>query len=408
MSKELAKARWQLLREKMKKDEKLSIQKAVNEYLKMNEGERVDFIKKQIDSGFEELYQALDPNKPMVIFITTHGEAINRSNRFFRYFEKVKRFLTEGLSDSFFASFKEGLSEYLNKTKPVSGEKKRKNDEDTVQVSYIKANVEGVCQYFSSFEAEQMQKYIGKEIIRASTTDVFNDVKNIPIEYINELSKGIKREQFGEHPIALESVKADFFRQLRDNPHISRMIIQGEKWDTFQQDFKPGISVISQVDKQFSIPIGDIHKVKFTDWSIRFFDGYGKTIAMPYMFTLFGHLVGSTISNTNDIVVDFTSILNIAYYLLERRIKEYPDCNQTIIVVDCSCDVKSKTEPFGYGPFLSSTGASTTKRRRVGGAPKTKKRKTKMYQKSKKTKGVSNKKGKSHKYARGHRHTRKN
>lgn len=35
------------------------------------------------------------------------------------------------------------------------------------------------------------------------------------------------------------------------------------------------------------------------------------------------------------------------------------------------------------------------------GAPKTKKRKTKMSQKSKKTKGASNKKGKGHKYARG-------
>lgn len=340
-----------------------------------NKGQGVRFIKSLIDRDFKELKGQLDPNKPLVVIITTHGSSNNRQNAriFYRLFEVVKQIKRKG---NHWLKWLKWLDITLRRESTATESHEREGTEAT----YVKANIDNEYQEFCPADAEIFQTNIAKW---------FRDGNDFSDQSVENISTYLHNLQFRDFPLNfIQSFKAGKL-------HLWKMANKrGGKWDVKKQVFKQSEPLIvdPDFDKVFSLSEEEILEYHWTDMLIHVVGRNGELIPFPRLFSDHAHLFGGAE------IVEEDDRRSITYSRLLLLMSKF---NRNLIFFDYTCGTGNRAENSTKHPFVPLASP-------VGGAPKTKKRKPKMSQKSKKTKGVSNKKGKSHKYARGHRHTRKN
>lgn len=315
-----------------------------------------EYLQELIRKDFEALKDKLDNEKPLVVIITTHGSAIDRDkyNIFSRFHESVKK-------------IKKSTYDFL---KHLYGQGKTEAEkEENVKVTFVKANTTGYCQEFSPLDAGDFQKII---------SDWFKKKENkFDIESVRTVSDDLKDRQF---PAGQK--KKSFFESLQDGTiHMYKMARQA-RWLVGTQTFNPNakIQVDGRFNKIFSLSVNEILQYNWSDMLIHVLDKDGNLIPFPRLFSDHAHLFGGaeTVENRKNRYISYSQLITLL-----------SNFSKKLVCFDFTCDLHGKNILPTYGPYL------------IGGAPKTKKRKSKMYQKSRKNKEGSNKKGKSRKYTKG-------
>lgn len=349
------------------------------------EDQGVKYIQELIMLDFEQLKEQLDPNKPLVVIITTHGSLNNRQNDTFfnRVVELAEQIKRRGMD------WLKWLTE--------------RDEPEQIKATYVKANIDGEYQEYCPEDAGIFQTEIAEWFERGDFSD----------DSIKKISADLHHAQFGNfNENLIQAIETD-------NLHMWRMAnIRGKRWSVSEQLFTPHdpIRVNPWNDKVFWLSGLEALGYHWTDMLIHVVGKNGELIPFPRLFSDHAHLFGGAETRGDRKSITYSRLL-----LLMSKF------NRKLIFFDYTCGTGNRAEndphfasiydPNPNFPFVPRALNCDHNKKRgwavpgctvSGGAPKTKKRKTKMSQKSKKTKGVSNKKGKSHKYARGHRHTRKN
>lgn len=345
--------------------------KVKDEFKKMTTPKLVDFVEKAMETlseergieylqellrkDFEDLKEKLHNDKPLVVIITTHGSAIDRDkyNIFSRFHESVKKIKK---------STYEFLKDLLGKGK-TDAEK-----EENVEVTFVKANTTGYCQEFSPLDAGDFQTII---------SDWFKE----PGNKFDEVSVQSVSDRLKDRQFPADQKKKSFFESLQDGTiHMYKMARQA-RWLVGKQNFDDEIKVDGRFNKIFSLSINEILQYNWSDMLIHVLDKDGNLIPFPRLFSDHAHLFGGAEKVENR--------KNRRYISYSQLIKLLSNFSKKMVCFDFTCDLHGKNILPTYGPYL------------IGGAPKTKKRKSKMSQKSRKNKEGSNKKGKSRKYTKG-------
>ena len=327
----------------------------------LSEERGIEYLQELLRKDFEDLKEKLHNDKPLVVIITTHGSAIDRDkyNIFSRFHESVKK-IKKSTNDFLKHLFGQGKTEA----------EKEAEKEENVEVTFVKANTTGYCQEFSPLDAGKFQEII---------SDWFNktDVEGFDVKSVQTVSDALKDRQF-----PADQKKKSFFESLQDGTiHMYKMARQA-RWLVGKQTFDPNdeIKVDGRFNKIFSLSVNEILQYNWSDMLIHVLDKDGNLIPFPRLFSDHAHLFGGA-EEVNDGKNRY-----ISYSQLIRLLSNF---SKKLVFFDFTCDLHGKNILPTYGPYL------------IGGAPKTKKRKSKMYQKSRKNKEGSNKKGKSHKYTKG-------
>ena len=107
-----------------------SVVKKVMERLNDDRDNGVGYIKTLIDQDFEELKSKLDPLKPLVVIITTHGSLNNRQNDTF--FNRVVEFAED---------IKRTGIDWLKRLT-------ESDEREQIKATYVKANIDGYYQEY--------------------------------------------------------------------------------------------------------------------------------------------------------------------------------------------------------------------------------------------------------------------
>ncbi len=400
-------------------------------------------VKKLIETSFDDLYKSLDPTKPVVFIITTHGSRPRTNDKLLK---KLKLYM-----NSIIVKFKDTTNNLLQFFR-FREYFKNPHDEENIEVSYIKAYLDGIYQILAPVEVERLQGLLIEEMCNYHTEAMeyagFSDNINrgIPKQYIDNIAKKLKEVQFGRDTDdwkTLHDYKTpDEWRQRRkvlmkklkfdhDDFYLSLMALNKvcgvNRWETIQQQYKPGDPIHDSVNKILSQQSDRDTEVKDTDWSVRLVGGPG-TIGVPYLFSPFGDLIdiGAFTINGNRLL-SIESLHLLGSKIIKKRKQDYPNglvqeefpevlcaaasgdnplpINTTMMIVDFSCGSWRKPVAYSYAraprlfmgevPFPSSQGCVI-----AGGGTKSKKKKNHKTKKFKNNKKRSNKKINRRKYTR--------
>jgi hypothetical protein len=335
-------------------------------------------LQAQIEASFDELYNSLDSTKPVVFIITTHG---SRPRTSYKLIKKLKEYMES--MKSIIDTFKNTLLEYSGLYKNSIYE--NHDHEEQIQVSYIKAYLDGIYQILDEEDVQLLQRLLIEKMgnyhteapTAASTKEAVAvaEGKKIPKKYINDIAKKLKDIQFFEtrNPSIELPRDEEWWMRKRvelmrgllfddDNYYLALMAlnkIDGEnRWETIQKEYKPGDSIDVRVDKILSQQsITDTHP-KGTDWSVRLVGGHDETISVPYLFSTYSDLIdigAFTINNSRLLSIESLHLLGSK--IIQKRKQEYMPppkkrrirkggaalsdhsipINTTMMIVDFSC-----------------------------------------------------------------------
>ena len=398
-------------------------------------------VKNLIETSFDDLYKSLDPTKPVVFIITTHGSRPRTNDKLLK---KLKLYMK-----SIIVKFKDTTNDLLQFFR-FREYFKNPHDEEEIEVSYIKAYLDGIYQILAPEEVESLQGLLIEEMCKYHTeAREFSDNIDggIPKEYIDNIAKKLKEVQFGRDTDARKTLH-DYktpaqWRQRRkvlmkklkfdhDDFYLSLMALNEvcgvNRWETIQQQYKPGDPIHDSVNKILSQQSYRDTEVKDTDWSVRLVGGPG-TIGVPYLFSPFGDLIdiGAFTINGNRLL-SIESLHLLGSKIIKKRKQDYPNglvqeefpeifcaaasgdnplpINTTMMIVDFSCGSWRKPVAYSYAraprlfmgevPFPSSQQGCAI----AGGGTKSKKKKNHKSKKFKNNKKRSNKKINRRKYTR--------
>ena len=395
-------------------------------------------VKNLIETSFDDLYKSLDPTKPVVFIITTHGSRPRTNDKLLK---KLKLYM-----NSIIVKFKDTTNDLLQFFR-FREYFKNPHDEEEIEVSYIKAYLDGIYQILAPVEVERLQGLLIEEMCKYHTeAREFSDNIDggIPKEYIDNIAKKLKEVQFGRDtlhdyktPDEWRQRRKELMKELKfdhDDFYLSLMALNEvcgvNRWETIQQQYKPGDPIHDSVNKILSQQSYRDTEVKDTDWSVRLVGGPG-TIGVPYLFSPFGDLIdiGAFTINGNRLL-SIESLHLLGSKIIKKRKQDYPNglvqegvmrspacdsvysgdnplpINTTMMIVDFSCGSWRKPVPYSYAraprlfvgevPFPSSQQGCVI----AGGGTKSKKKKNHKSKKFKNNKKRSNKKINRRKYTR--------
>ena len=396
-------------------------------------------LQKQIKASFDELHESLDSTKPVVFIITTHGSRPRTS-------KKLIEILTN-YTKSIIDTFKNTLLKYFGLYKNRIYE--NPDHEEQIQVSYIKAYLDGIYQILDEKDVKLLQGLLIEKMdnyhTEASEPDGVSDINRvIPKKYIDDIAKKLKDIQFFESRNPFTTPRRDeewwmrerveLMRELRfddDNFYLALMAlnkIDGEnRWETIQKEYKPGDPIDGRVNKILSQQsITDTHP-KGTDWSVRLVGGPDGTIAVPYLFSPYSDLIDIGAFTINDNRLSSIESLHLlGSKIIQKRKQEYMPpskrrrikkggaalgdnsipINTTMMIVDFSCGSWRKPVDYNYARvprfFMGANPVRSQEHTCVafGGGTKSKKKKSHKSKKFKNNKKRSNKKINRRKYTR--------
>lgn len=391
-----------------------------------NEVQKINFedIQKLINGAIEELYKSLDPQKPIVFIISTHGSIPKRQTGILNTLKDIKNSVFEKI---------------LSQKQP------------TYQVSYIKAYKDGVNQLLSSNEVSRFQRYLGEVFNNGSLhppnkyDNTSGDEKSTNPSFIETIAKDLKSLQFDpdskfntskEYKEYWDSIRAGLLMEAARSGHLdeyewARCIMAigrpfdlsstpRDRWEFFQHNYKSGGGVPKKVEKNLIHGKATNTESKGTDWSIRVIDKDGEAIAIPYIFSPYSHYMDIGSYDGEKVrILPIESLPLFGSQIIETRKREYdadPDAiapNTTMIVVDFSCGTyreyperppgvfaatAARASPFD--PTTPSSPNGCVGCAIAGGGTKSKKKKSYKSKRFKNNKKRSNKKINRRKYTR--------
>lgn len=401
-----------------------------------------------IKTSFDDLYNSLDPTKPVVFIITTHGSRPRTNNILLN---KLKSYM-KTIVDKFKSTTNRLLKSNFFYSPP--------NHEEQIQVSYIKAYLDGIYQILDDKDVELLQELLIEKMnnyhTEASEADGGSDInREIPKEYIDDIAKKLKDIQFIAPPRDEKwwmEERVKLMRELRfddDNFYLALMALHKvsgvNRWNTIQKEYKPGDPIDDRVDKILSQQSDRDTKVKGTDWSVKLVGKDGKLVGIPYLFSPYSDLIdiGSFTINGNRLL-SIESLHLLGSKIIEKRKQEYPNglvvdsgigdgyprvfrraelgdnsipINTTMMIVDFSCGSWRKPVAHSYAraprlfmgespfppssnPFMGEDHPPKSGCIIAGGGTKSKKKKSHKSKKFKNNKKRSNKKINRRKYTR--------